>query len=469
MSGPQQLNECVGRDEHAPPSCARRRPRVLYVARYLPYVPSSGALTRSFRLVEAAAAAYDVVLIGKAQEQRDGRLSAVRSLCCEVRELRSQPGVLPRAISVPMRYVQALSSRRSPFRPAGAVLNRLRMFEGMRRMSQRTDRSGVRAILTSTLKQGRCDLVIVEHTEIARKLSDLLEAWGGPRIADLHNVMHVHEERMRIARGELPADEGRVTTATPLTRVEEHIVASYTVVTATSNVDADHLRRLGRGRVEVIPNGVDVGYFGAPAESVAAPDSLKREEGRLVFTGLLSYEPNIDALGFFVREIWPLIRARRPATRFDIIGGGPVSEAVREVGASPGVDLHVDVPDVRPYLAHSHVAVVPIRLGSGTRLKILEALASRIPVVSTTIGAEGLNLAMGRDLLLADTPTEFADSVLDLLDHPHKARELAIHGHQTVCGLYDWSRIQADFQALICRVLGSHGPSKWHPIDSSPP
>jgi glycosyltransferase involved in cell wall biosynthesis len=219
-------------------------------------------------------------------------------------------------------------------------------------------------------------------------------------------------------------------------------------------VDAAFLRRLAPGRrIDVIPNGVDVDYFDAPSARAQAPRTTGPRAQTLVFTGTLWYHPNKDGLQYFLNDIWPLIRERRPDVRFWIVGAGPVPAMLEEESLPEGVEVFASVEDVRPFLAASDVAVVPLRLGSGTRLKILEALAAHRPVVSTALGAEGLDLKPGRDLVIADSAAAFADAVLALLERPDEAGQLATHGREAVRRVYSWSAIATTFQALLHDVM----------------
>jgi glycosyltransferase involved in cell wall biosynthesis len=241
-----------------------------------------------------------------------------------------------------------------------------------------------------------------------------------------------------------------------LQAIERDLLCSYTRVVAVSRVEAAHLRRLAPDKsVDVLASGVDVDYFGAVA-TWPREHSVPRPKGdTLVFLGSLAYHPNIHALQFFMDEVWPLVKRRRPHVRFWIVGASP-GPAVQAMAEQDGVEVFASVPDVRPYLAASTVAIVPLFLGSGTRLKILEALAAHLPVVSTTFGAEGLDLEPGRDVLLADTAGAFAEAVCSLLECPDRAQELAHHGWETVRRAYSWDGIRARFRVMIQEVGAAH-------------
>ncbi|MBE3560370.1 MAG: glycosyltransferase [Ktedonobacteraceae bacterium] len=187
-----------------------------------------------------------------------------------------------------------------------------------------------------------------------------------------------------------------------------------------------------QGVIEVVPNGVDIESFSADGEQ-------QEVVHRLVFTGTMNYYPNIDAVLFFVRECWPLIRSQVPDATWHIVGKSPPPEVVK-LAELPGVTVTGAVPDVRPYLAQAAVAIVPLLIGSGTRLKILEALAMRKAVVSTSLGCEGLTVTPGEHLVVADQPENFARAVVDLLQHTEKRVALGNAGRALVEASYSWQQ-----------------------------
>ncbi len=205
----------------------------------------------------------------------------------------------------------------------------------------------------------------------------------------------------------------------------------------------------------VVPNGVDTDYF-RPSATVPDP-------GGIVFTGLIRYRPNADAVLFFVREILPIILRRRPDATLRVVGAGPSEEIKRLAG--PHVLITGAVADVRPHVAGAAVMVAPLRMGSGTRLKIVEGLAMGKPIVSTALGCEGLGVRAGQDLLVADEPQAFARAVLRLLDDPPLARSLGASGRALVEREYAWGlavrRLERFYdqwrpsRQLVCHPIGS--------------
>jgi glycosyltransferase involved in cell wall biosynthesis len=160
----------------------------------------------------------------------------------------------------------------------------------------------------------------------------------------------------------------------------------------------------------------------------------------VLYTGSMDYPPNADAVTWFARAIWPAIQGQHPAARFLIVGRNPGSE-VQALTTIPGISVTGTVPDVRPYFEQAKVYVVPLRSGSGTRLKILEAMAMGLPIVSTTLGFEGLDVRPGRDLLVADEPASFASAVVGLLADREARARLGIEARQTAEQRYSWDAV----------------------------
>jgi polysaccharide biosynthesis protein PslH len=201
-------------------------------------------------------------------------------------------------------------------------------------------------------------------------------------------------------------------------------------VLVTSAREASLLKSsLPNATVHVVPNGVDLEHF-------RDSHDLRELNNHIVFTGSMDFYPNIDAVLHFARECWPLIRSNAPCVTWAIVGRNPPS-SVLKLGKVPGITVTGSVPDVRPYLAAANVAIAPLRIGSGTRLKILEAFAMRKAVVSTSLACEGLDVLPGKHLIVADQPEAFARQVLNLLQDSQARAALAKAG----CDLaqaYSW-------------------------------
>jgi glycosyltransferase involved in cell wall biosynthesis len=213
-----------------------------------------------------------------------------------------------------------------------------------------------------------------------------------------------------------------------------------------SSVDERRLlKEIPTARTAVIPNAADVEYF-QPRPADPPPDGRT-----VVYFGLLSTVPNVDGVIHFVEDIWPRIAAAHPDARCKIIGGRP-PPALRAL-AGPRIELTGFVSDLRPHLAAAAALVVPLRLGGGTRLKIVEGMAMAKAIVSTTLGAEGIEAAPGRDILIADEPAAFADAVIGLLADPALAARIGRSARQLAVERYAWGGAARTLEEFYRRIL----------------
>jgi glycosyltransferase involved in cell wall biosynthesis len=213
-------------------------------------------------------------------------------------------------------------------------------------------------------------------------------------------------------------------------------------IVAVSEIDAAIMRKLfGVDHVSVVPTGVNIGYFAPPPAHATLAD--------LSFVGSMDWLPNVDGVKFFVREVLPLIRSRKPGCTFAIAGRTPSAEIVELGRADPNVIVTGTVPDVRPYFWGAKISVVPLRIGGGTRLKIYEAMAARVPVVSTSIGAEGLEARHPENIRLADTPQAFARECIDLLEDAGARARMANAAWEMVASRFSWREVARCFEHTL--------------------
>lgn len=216
-------------------------------------------------------------------------------------------------------------------------------------------------------------------------------------------------------------------------RYERVLSSKFDAVTCTSEIDAAIFEKhCPNDIVKVIPNGVDISHF--------APDNESEDAAHLIYIGSMDWYPNEDAVYFFADEVLPIVRESVQNVKFSIVGGNP-SEQVQRLEDRDGVVVTGRVPEIKPYFSAATVFVVPLRIGSGTRLKILEALAMGKAVVSTTVGAEGLELQDGKEIMIADDPSHFAESVIQLLTDPMLRNNIGENGRIRVEQDYDWQNI----------------------------
>jgi glycosyltransferase involved in cell wall biosynthesis len=311
---------------------------------------------------------------------------------------------------------------------------------------ERFNPPGMRAFLEDLIRRERFDCAVVDHLAPTRYFPDLPHA-----IFFQHNVETViwrrHVEHagnpLRRAYFKLQADR--------MYRYERRVSQASGHIVAVSHTDAAEMRRLfDVTRVTEIPTGVNLEYFtggtdgprGYPAcQPVPAAD--------LVFVGSMDWLPNVDGVFYFVRQILPLIRQSRPATTLAIVGRTPPPKVSQLADEDPGIQVTGTVADIRPYLWSSAVSIVPLRIGGGTRLKIYEAMAAQIPVVSTTIGAEGLSVNPPRDIRIADTPEHFASHCLELLGSPEIRARVSQAAWEMVNSSFSWENVARCFEKIM--------------------
>jgi sugar transferase (PEP-CTERM/EpsH1 system associated) len=230
---------------------------------------------------------------------------------------------------------------------------------------------------------------------------------------------------------------------------EKKALNQFDGIITVSEVERNWVERHAPGRtVGVVPNGVDTSYF-SPATPVRSA-----EHPYIVFTGAMDYPPNIDAACWFCNEILPVVQRNIPDIRLKIVGKKPHPQ-VLQLHKNNAVEVTGTVPDIRDYLAGAVALVVPLRSGGGTRLKILEAMAMGRPVISTTVGAEGLAVTPGTDILIADDAPQFINQLQLLLKSPERADLIGRKGRRLVMQKYDWSVCLAGLDRLYDTLLGS--------------
>jgi glycosyltransferase involved in cell wall biosynthesis len=223
-------------------------------------------------------------------------------------------------------------------------------------------------------------------------------------------------------------------------RVEADVCATTDLTIAVSELDREALESLApSARIRAVPTGVDISYF--------RPSATPQRPGSLVFTGAMDWYPNEDGMLDFIERTLPLIQREITGVSLTIVGRNP-SPRLREVHGRQGIVVTGTVDDVRPYVAEAEVYVVPLRIGGGTRLKILEALAMGKAVVATSIGAEGLPLIDGEHFVAADSAEDMSRAVLELLRDPAKRAALGSAGRRLVAEKHSWERVALDFEKL---------------------
>jgi glycosyltransferase involved in cell wall biosynthesis len=271
---------------------------------------------------------------------------------------------------------------------------------------------------------------------------------GAPRLVlDEHNIEFDLQRQMARSGSVLRRIHNAVNSR-KLRREEIDDWRRFDGVTFTSRVDEERARAIvPTMRSAVVPNAVDLRSWG-PLPGDPPPDGCT-----VMFFGINDYYPNSDGILFFIREVWPILAASHPGARLKIVGPRPTKEilALR----SPRLEVTGAVDDVRAHLASAAAVIVPLRVGGGTRLKVLEAMAMTKPIVSTRIGAEGIDVVHEKHLLLADDPAEFAAAVGRVLDEPSLAARLGAEGRALVTARYSWEASARGLEEFLREILAT--------------
>jgi polysaccharide biosynthesis protein PslH len=303
--------------------------------------------------------------------------------------------------------------------------------------------------LDQQLEQNQFDLVQIEGTPMAAYVAQIQCGPQSPlTVYDWHNIESELMARyadqaswLRSLYAKRTARLLEVTESDMLRRGDAHIVCSER--------EQQRLQQLApQARIHVISNGVDTQFFRG-AETQPLRD-------RLLFVGTLDYHANILAAVTFAQEIWPQVHAALPHLRLTLVGANPSPE-VRALAAIPGVEVTGTVPDLRPYYLEAAASVVPLKTGGGTRLKILEAMAAGVPVVSTAIGAEGIHVTPGKHLLIAESTPEWICALQRILLEPGCALSLTQAGRELAVQFYDWGVIGGKLCQLYRNLIDHRG------------
>lgn len=388
--------------------------KLLFLTPQLPFPPHKGTTLRNFNLIRQLAADHEIHLLTFVDDESEVRWAEpLRECCVRIRVCR------PPRRSLRRRGLDSLTSRWPD-------------------MALRLWTPAMRQLVQDTLASETFDVVQVEGIEMARywlELPPTLRQRARLSVFDEHNAEYVLQQRaFETDVRQPPKWLGALYSFIQwrkLVRYERRCLRAFDTVVAVSETDKAALLRLAPSlNISVVPNGIDTA-LNSPRLSHTSSTST------LVFTGTMDFRPNVDAVTWFCAETLPLIKAKVPAVHFTIVGVNP-KKAVTNLAADPAVTVTGWVPEVRPYVEAAAVYVVPLRMGGGTRFKVLEAAASGVPIVSTHVGCEGIDLTPGEEVLLADEPGAFAEAVVSLLQDPARGAEMARRARRRVEEGYDW-------------------------------
>jgi sugar transferase (PEP-CTERM/EpsH1 system associated) len=336
----------------------------------------------------------------------------------------------------------------APKSPAEMLAYGLRLFSSQPYGITKYCRPVVRRELRSLLKQESYDVILCDFAFASGVIP-----WDSP----IPKVLFTHNVEAAIWRRHYEVATNLIWKAISLREwrkmesAERRYLRLADQVLTVSETDRDAFAAfVDPAKLTVIPTGVDVDYF--------HPMPTEEAENSLVFTGSMDWLPNEDAILYFADAILPLIKQKCPAVFLEVVGRSPSRKLQALAETEKSVRLTGRVEDIRPFVARGSVYVVPLRIGGGTRLKIFEAMAMGKAVVSTSVGAEGLPVRSGGNILMADSPQDFADSVTSLLRDPEERLRLGAAARNLVQEQYSWSKVADTFARTLQDVISRRTP-----------
>ncbi|MBC7249832.1 MAG: glycosyltransferase [Anaerolineae bacterium] len=398
------------------------RPRILFFSHVLPYPLDSGPKVRTYYVLKYLVQRYDITLVCIIRSEKE------RHFVSPLEEM----GVEVHPVLVPRSYLHdALSLLRS--------LGSKRPF-----MIVRHHYPEVARVVAHLLAERRFDALHVDQVKMAQYGEGVLDL---PRVVDKHNAYAL------ILKGVAEADPSPLKRWVArldwqrMARYEGQICRSFDQVVAVTEEDRRALEEFADRPlpIQVIPIAAD-----------ADMPPLRRalDACDILSVGSMFYPPNVEGALWFARRVFPRIKARSPETRLFLVGSRPAASIIALGRQDPQIVVTGYVEDLQPYLERAAVMIVPLRFGSGMRVKVLDALARGVPLVSTTFGCEGITVIHGQDVLLADEPEDFADAVLRLIQDRAFADTLAANGRELIRRVYDWRVVYRRWDQVYDNLLG---------------
>ncbi|NLV75117.1 MAG: glycosyltransferase [Chloroflexi bacterium] len=400
-------------------------PHILFLTPQVPYPPEQGTTLRNYNILRLASrhARVSLLCLGA---PASGLAPELTNLCQQVLVVPEPP-----ARSKWQRLLTLAASKRAD-------------------VAQRLYTADMQERLNSLLCSGNYDALQVEGIELAGYVLGLPAEIQVPIIFDDQNA----EFQLQARAAQVAWRQERNLAKALYSAVQshrlrklEHVVCTRAdVVTVCSQEDAATLQRLDSSiRTVVLPNGIDT-HLITPG-STPAP----LQHPAVVFTGKMDYRPNLDGISWFSSEIWPLVRQVLPEAQLYIVGQRPLPE-VQALHGQAGITVTGRVPEVLPYLAAADCIIAPLRIGGGTRLKLLEAMAAGKPIVATALAAEGLHAESGAHLLLAEEPAAFAQAILAILNDRTLAESLGSQARAFVSQHYEWDRLEPHLLEVYTQI-----------------
>jgi sugar transferase (PEP-CTERM/EpsH1 system associated) len=403
--------------------------RILWLSHFVPYPPKGGCFQRSYNLIKEISLKNDLYLIALKHKESTHPDFDIKIAKSELEKICKEVIILDISeyISGAAFYAAAIKSL---FKMTPLSVN---MFK-----SEKMHEA------INTMKR-KAEFHVVHFDTIS--MAEYIKDFGNvPKVMNHHGVESFMIKRRVENEHKVMNKLYLIIEGYKLERYERRYCARFDMNLTVSELDKKLLRNItGVNDIEVIENGVDVDYF--------SPSGNMKKNKRIIFAGRLDQYSNRESILYFCSKIWPLIKKKHPDLRFTIIGNNPPAKLAEIAGKDGNIELLGYVDDVRPFFADAMISVCPIMDGGGTRIKILDALAMGMPIVSTSIGCEGINITPGADVLIADTPEEFAAKIDSIIKDANKRHSMSKNARKTAEENYSWKAISEKLDRIYSRYV----------------
>lgn len=404
---------------------------ILFLTQILPFPPDSGPKVKTWHVLKyLCQSGHKITLASFVRPEEEPYVGRVREVCCQV---------------------YAVPIRRSRLADIGYLLRS--QFSGRPFLIERDDLHAMRSLVTTIVESESVDVIHADQLTMTQfALPFAKHAGGKPRLVfDAHNAVWTITERMKqnspfYLRLPLTLETRRIR------EYEGRIVSDFDATLAVTELDRQALLSAKNGNGSPLNGSFTVIPIAVDTKQIR-PVARRTDSHTLLTMGTLYYPPNADGIRWFVEEVFPLIRSKVPEVKLTIIGKHPPKDflALAE-DKSNNIVVTGFVPELDPYFAESALAVIPVRAGGGMRVRILDAFARAVPVVTTTVGLEGIQAEPGEDVLVADTPSDFAASVIRLLNDKALQDQLSTNGRHLVESKYDWQVTLRDLDKVYQQI-----------------
>ncbi len=390
--------------------------KILLLTQVLPYPPDSGPKAKTWNVLKYLVQHHEVTLVSFVRGDKSAEIRVLENYC---------------------EAVHTLPMERSLLRDGWAMLRSL--FSGQPWMMVRDDRAAMRQLLARLVAETQFDIAHADQLNMAQYAERVS---GARTVLDAHNALWLLYKRFAETMGHGPKKWLLARDWRLLKTYEGNVCRRFDGILAVSNEDKIALEE-ATGKptdITIIPITVDIDEF--------KPVTHQSNPNHILHIGTMYWPPNIDAVHWFVEQVFSLVCEKRPDVVFDVVGARPPQSIVELGGDGTGINVTGYVDDPTPYHEQAGVMIVPLRAGGGMRVKILNGLAQGMPIVTTSIGCEGIAAKPGTHLLVADTPEDFAAATLRVLSEPELARTLSHNGRELIKNKYDYRAACQPIDAL---------------------